>query len=48
MEILLLGQSQNLMAVLLDVLAAAYMDPVIATVVGFHNELIVICVGLEP
>lgn len=48
MEILLLGQSQNLMAVLLLVLATRDVNPEVATVGGFHDELIVIRVGLEP
>lgn len=48
MEILLLGQSQNLMAVLLDVLSTRNMDPEIATIAGLHDELVVIRVGLEP
>lgn len=45
---LLLSLSQNLMAVLLDVLATADMNPVVATIGGFHNELIEVGVGLEP
>lgn len=34
------------MAVLALVLAAADVDPVVATVRGFHDELVVIRVGL--
>lgn len=45
---LLFSQSQNLMAVLALVLAAADMDPVVTTVGGLHDELVVIHVGLEP
>ena len=45
---LLLSQSQNLMAVLALVLAAADMDPEVATVGGFHDELVVIRVGSKP
>lgn len=45
---LLLSQPQNLMAVLLGVLATADMNPVVAAVGGFHDELVVIRVGLEP
>ena len=45
---LLLSQSQNLMAVLALVLAAADMDPEVATVGGLHDELVVIRVGLKP
>lgn len=36
------------MAVLGFVLAAADVDPVVATVGGLHDELVVIRVGLEP
>ena len=36
------------MAVLGFVLATRDMNPVVATVGGFHDELVVIRVGLEP
>ena len=42
---LFLSQSQNLMAVLALVFTAADMDPVVATIGGFHDELVVIRVG---
>lgn len=45
---LLLRQTQNLMAILALVLAAADVDPEVATVGGFHDELIEVGVGLEP
>ena len=45
---LLLGESLYLMAIRLFVLAATDMDPVVATVYSFHDELVEIRVGLEP
>ena len=48
LNILLLNQSQNLMAVLLGILATADMYPEVTAVGGLHNELIIVSVGLEP
>lgn len=40
MNSLLLCQSQNLMAILLGVLAARNMNPEVTTIGGLHDELI--------
>ena len=45
---LLLCQSQNLMAIFLNVLTTTDMYPEVAPVGGLHDELVVIRVGLEP
>lgn len=37
---LLLCQSQHLVSVLLDVSAAADVNPEVTTIGGFHNELV--------
>ena len=42
---LLLCQSQNLMMALALVLATADVDPIIATIGGLHDELVVIPLG---
>lgn len=48
MNCLLLCYSQNLMAVLLGILATADMYPEVSTVTGLHDELVKVGVGLEP
>lgn len=39
------GQPERLVTILALVLATANMNPIVATVGGFHNELVVIRVG---
>lgn len=47
-HLLLAHVAEDLMTVALGVLTTTYMDPVVATVGGFHDELVEIRVGLEP